>query len=112
MSGGGIITFRREMLISFQNIDPCLVGGQDLVEDVVVGLEPLGGPVGAARIQRQKFEEPRRGHTAVGGPPQLQLDLNCALNLDQTGETSRLVILITFLLLFFGTKFSIWRCKI
>ncbi len=84
------------MLISFQNIDPCLVGGQDLVEDVVVGLEPLGGPVGAARIQRQKFEEPRRGHTAVGGPPQLQLDLNCALNLDQTGEAIRLVIFCYF----------------
>jgi hypothetical protein len=59
----------------------CLVGREDLVEDVIVGLEALSGPVGAPRVQREELEGARSGHTPVRGAPQLQLHLHRALNL-------------------------------
>lgn len=59
----------------------CLVGREDLVEDVIVGLEALSGPVGAPRVQREELEGARSGHTPVRGAPQLQLYLHWTLNL-------------------------------
>ena len=58
-----------------------LVAGEDLAEHRVVGLEALGGPVGAPRVQRQELEGAGLGHGAVTRPPQLDLHRHRLLDL-------------------------------
>ena len=50
--------------------------GQDVAEDVVVGLHPLGGPKAAATVQRQELERPWIGNRSVGGSPELHFGGN------------------------------------
>ena len=71
--------FPPELLLSSSH----LVLAEDAVEDVVVGLEPLGRPEAPARVQWEELERARFADGAIGGATKLEFNLDVRFDLEE-----------------------------